>query len=295
MSNTLLATAIAVMMSIATGPQDAATTWRADPAWHAGKAEWALYDAVRPIYGRDRSYEATIFTNKQRMDPVTTVKADDWKQPDVVEVFKHNLSEIIQTENYDYRFLTTCFVQTETLAPWKIVFSSQEDCGSTYKQFVVDGGMVRAEQFCYFPGGGREPTNYGTVDALAFHDTLSLTLRDYPFDADEKPELALNLVPDQTDTHETPLMPEEAIVRYVGKETVVVPYGAIRAHHLVVEHAEHGGRATTDFWFAADRAMRHVMVKYDGPFGVHYELKRLEWWAYWKEPRPKAQPEFPAP
>jgi len=209
-----------------------ATDWRDDPAWHAGPAEWALYDAVRPIYGVDRHYEATIFTNKQRMDPATTTKSSGDRADGTIEVFKHNLSEMIPTENYTYRFLTTCFVRTDTLAPYKLVFSSQEDCGTTYKQILVEGDRVRAEQFCYFPESGAKTVEYAAPDDLAFHDTLSLTLRDYPFDAAEKPRLELDLVPDQTDTHETPLRPESATVEHVGEETVSVPYGRLPAHHL---------------------------------------------------------------
>lgn len=261
-----------------------ASGWRTDPAWYDGKAEWALYDAVRPIYGEPRRYEATIFTNKQQMDTATTTK--DAGGGDPIEVFKHNLSELIPTGNYTYRFLTTVFSRTDTLAPYKVVFSSQEDCGATYKQFVVDDDTVAAEQFCYFPDSGAKPATYARPEDLAFHDALSLRLRDYPFEAAEKPTLTLTLVPDQTDTHETEQRGSEAEVSYVERGIVNVPYGPVDAHHLRVTHARDGGVTATDYWFAADPSMRHVMVKYAGPYGVQYELKRLEWWAYWAEPRP---------
>jgi hypothetical protein len=253
--------------------------WRTDRAWDAGPAEWALYDAVRPIYGVDRQYEATLFTNTQRMDPATTVKSDGGGRGSF-EVFKHNLSEMIETEHYTYRFVTTCFVRSDTLAPYKVAVSSQEDCGTTYKQFVVADGAVDARQFCYFPGAGASAATYDAPANLAFHDALSLTLRDYDFDA--KPRLRVPLMPDQTDTHETGLRPGTATITYVERETVSVPYGEVDAHHLRVTHARDGGTTTTDYWFAADEAdMRHVMVKYHGPYGVRYELKRLGWWAYW--------------
>lgn len=280
--NVLLATVAlgALLFVAAAGAGPSTAGWRTDPAWYAGKAEWALYDAVRPIYGKPRKYEATIFTNKQMMDPATTTKhAGDGG----IEVFKHNLSEMIPTENYTYRFLTTVFARTDTLAPYKIVFSSQEDCGATYKQFVVDDD-VEAHQFCYFPNGGASPLTYDRPDDLAFHDALSLKLRDYPFDT--KPAMTLTLVPDQTDTHETSQRGRKAEVAYVERAKVEVPYGPVDAHHLRVKHERDGGVTQSDYWFAADAAMRHVMVKYAGPYGVKYELKRLEWWAYWGEPRP---------
>ena len=264
--------------------------WRNDPAWYEGTAEWALYDAQRTIYGKPRHYQATIFTNKQRMDPTTTTKAANWRDADTIEVFKHNVSEMIETKNYTYRFLTTCFIDTNTLEPYKIVASSQEDCGSTHKQFVIDDGQVHARSNSYFPNEGIQDISYrqpGESRHFAFHDTLTLTLRDYPFDADDQPVIKLKLIPDQTDNHATSQRPEEATVRLVGRESITVPYGTIEAHHLVVEHAQQGGTTRSDYWFAADKAMRHVLVKYEGPYGVKYELKRLDWWAYWSDPRPQ--------
>ena len=38
--------------------------WRDDPIWYDGKAEWALYEAERTIYGETRRYQTTIFVNK---------------------------------------------------------------------------------------------------------------------------------------------------------------------------------------------------------------------------------------
>ncbi|MHC5003799.1 MAG: DUF3108 domain-containing protein, partial [Planctomycetota bacterium] len=265
------------------------TSWRTDPAWDRGKAEWALYDAQRVVYGQPRRYEATIFTNPQAMDPGTTTKASDWRAAGTVPVFKHNCSELVPTDNYVYRFLTTCFVRRDDLRPFKIVASSQEDCGATYKQHLIRDGRVEAEQHGYFPGEGRATTSYrvpGGDAPLAFHDALSLTLRDYPFAAADPPELRLSLVDDQTDTHFVEQRPRPATVRYVGRETVGVPFGELDAHHLRVTHAAIGGSTTSDYWFAADPGLRHVMVRYEGPWGVRYELKRLDWWAYWAEPRP---------
>jgi len=281
---------VAAIALAAAGSSTTQSGWRTDPAWHQGKAEWALYDAVRPIYGRPRAYEATIFTNKQRMDPGTTTKVAGSRSLGAVEVFKHNVSEMIPTENYTYRFLTTCFVTTDELVPVKVVFSSQEDCGATYREFVLEGATIRADQSCYFPDAGRETTQFRRPGNLAFHDALSLTLRDYPFDAGDKPVLHLDLVPDQTDTHETGLAPGKATARYVDRTTLDLPYGSVDAHHLQVDHPRVGGATRSDFWFAADPALRNVMVRYEGPWGVRYELKNLGWWAYWDRSAPRPAP-----
>jgi hypothetical protein len=285
---TLTVLAAASLLATITAAEPAGTSWRDDPAWYSGKAEWALYDAVRPIYGVLRRYEATLFTNKQQMDPATTTKAEDWRGEDRVEVFKHNLSEMIPTEHYTYRFLTTCFVDAGTLAPRKLAVSTQEDCGTTFKHFVVDDDGVEADQFCYFPGPGEDHAEYARPRDFGMHDALSLTLRDYPFDAAEHPTQRLTLVPDQTDTHRTNQRGATATVEYVERTTVTVPFGAIDAHHLRVTHQSDGGVTETNYWFAADPALRRVMVRYEGPYGVRYALKKYGFWAYWdtNEKRP---------
>jgi hypothetical protein len=261
-------------------PGNTDASWRNDPAWYQGKAEWALYDAVRPIYGTPRTYEATIFTNKQMMDMTTTTKASG--ADGGIEMFKHNVSEMIPTENYTYRFLTTSFVRTDTLTPYKVVASSQEDCGATFKQFTLSRGTLDMYQSSYFPDQGVRQARSDPPRDVMFHDALTLTLRDYPFDAADTPTLKMSLIGDQTTTKLTSGHAAQATVQYVGRETISVPYGEVETHHLRVTHVRDGGTDASEYWFAADaKTMRHVLVRYKGPHGVTYALKALDWWAYW--------------
>jgi hypothetical protein len=259
-------------------PERPADSWRTDAAWHEGKAEWALYDAVRSIYGVPRSYEATIFTNREHLDPATGTKTLDHRAAGAVAVFKHTVSEIIPTENYTYRFLTSLHVQATSPGVVGLTMSSQEDCGSTFKRFTVRGGRVRADSYCYFPGAGERHVEYDGEPE--FHDAMLLTLRDRI--ADEiVPEARLTLVADQTDIHATEPRPDSATLRYLGKEDVTVPFGRLLTHHFRIEHAADGGVTQSDYWLAADPGLRHVAVRYRGPYGVEYRLKKLGWWAYW--------------
>jgi len=288
---TLAAAGLAALTTVQAEPKptmsEASTDWRTDPAWHQGKAEWAVYEAQRVIYGKPRHYEATIFTNVQHMDPGTTTKARSADVDGAIPVFKHNVSEMIPTDNYIYRFLTTTFVRRDDMSPYKVVASSQEDCGSSYKQFVARDGSVDAVQFGYFPGEGRADARFPRTDELAFHDTLTLTLRDYPFEQDEHRIDDLALVADLTDNHSARLTPRPAKLEQLGRETLNVPYGTVDTHHLKVTHEQFGGATESHYWFAADPDMRRVLVQYKGPYGVEYTLKRLDWWAYWSEPKPK--------
>lgn len=268
------------------------SSWRTDPDWYNGKAEWALYDATRNFYGRARHYQATIFTNKQQMDPDTTTKAENENDPNgnAFEVFKHNVSEIIPTDNYDYRFLTTAFVRADDLLTYKLIMSSQDDCGASYKQFVVDDNKIHATSFSYFPNEGKQDETYrlpGEPRNFSFHDDLTLTLRGYPFDQAEPPEIRRKLITDQTVPVATSSRPEEALIEFIAIETLEVPYGSVETFHLRMNHQPIGGSDETHYWFATDPAMRHVLVQYQGPWEITYRLKRLEWWAYWSDPRPE--------
>lgn len=277
--------ALAALADGRPGSTPSAGNWRTDPAWHAGKAEWALYDATRVIYGAPRSYEATIFTNKQSMALDTTTKIDGSSDRSI-EVFKHNVSEIVPTENYDYRFLTTSFVKSADMSVYKVAASTQEDCGSSYRQIVNDRGRLSMTEFCYFPGAGETSNSMRTPDRFSVHDALTLTLRDYPFGTQFLTALTLDLVPDLSNPRSVNMTPSKATISEIGDETITVPYGTLRAHHLRVDHEIDGRTVATDYWFSAEPGMRNVLVQYEDAIGTVYRLKRFDWWAYWSDPRP---------
>lgn len=209
-ASTLLVCSVAMCLAVAQRQQD--TNWKTDPAWNQGKAEWARYEATRTIYGKQRTYEATIYTNKQYNNPKTMTKAVDWQAPGNIEVFKHNVTEIIPTDNYDYRMLTTSFIRTDNLQPFKVVSSSQEDCGSSYREFINKGNRVEVDQFCYFPDTGHTEESIDTSKGIAFHNALSLTLRDFPYGAVFIKQPELNLIPDQRNNRQTKVTPENATI-----------------------------------------------------------------------------------
>lgn len=262
------------------GPLATAQSWRDDAIWDDGKAEYAVYDASRPIYGEPRQYEAVIITNKQHMDPRTTTKASDWQDRRAFVVFKHNTREVAPTPNYEYKYLTTAFIRAEDLSPYKLTMSSQEDCGASFKNAVVDGGRVEVDSFVYFPDAGHVEERYSAPRDFQFYDALTLTLRNYPFD--EPRDVTLRLLPEQTDTHSTPLKPSKATVRYAGRETLELPIGNVAAHHLVVSLPD--GKQS-DYWFADDAEhpdWLRILVRYHGFDGVRFHLKSRERWAYWE-------------
>jgi hypothetical protein len=262
-------------------PAIAATgSWRDDPIWHDGLAEKCVYEATRTIYGTERRYLARAYTDRERADPRTTVKTE---AADGVEVFKHHWSEIVPTENYDYRFSTMAFVRADDLATFKLTASTQEDCGASFKELWREKDRFRWADSVYFPGSGRRE---GWIHReVVLFDALPLVLRDFPFDAPE--EKRVHVLPSQKDTHQTSFEPVERKIRYAGKSVQELPIGAVEAHELELSTPE--GAIEARFWFAADTSAPrlHALVRYEGPQGVTYRLASQERKAYWDRGGPR--------
>lgn len=261
--------------------------WRDDPTWHDGQAEIALYDATRTIYGQPRHYVARVMTNKEHADPETKTKSDAGIGR---AVFKHHVREDIPTEHYTYHYSTMAYVGTDDLKSLKLDMGSQEDCGASFKQYVNHAGALTWRQFTYFPHEGARSGAYAPSDHFAFQDALSLILRGYPFD-DPPRILRLAVLDDQTTNHLSRAEPSKAAVFYVGRETLALPIGPTDAHHLRVRHHRptDGQNAPVqdqvhDYYFAADGSppLLHVLVRYDGPNGMAYQLRDHKRDAYWQ-------------
>ncbi|MDX1682174.1 MAG: hypothetical protein R3336_03545 [Phycisphaeraceae bacterium] len=255
------------------------TAWREDPIWHDGKAEIAVYEATRVIYGQPRTYDARLMTNFEHASPKTFTKAPDGKGR---AVFKHHLREDIPTRAYTYHYSTMAYVGTEDLKSLKIDMGSMEDCGATFKQIVNHAGELTWRQFSYFPNEGRRAGSFEPSARLVFHDALTLVLRGFPFK--DPQDMTIEVLPDQTDTHLTPVQPVAMEVTYGGVSTLDLPAGRIRAHQLTVTPAGET-EAAGQYWFAADGSAPwlHALVQYQDGDGTRYRLKSLTREAYWRK------------
>ncbi len=249
-------------------------SWRTDRVWYDGLAEKCVYDGTRTIYGRERAFLASIYTDKERADPRTTVKTDD---PGGVEVFKHHASERVPTENYDYDFSTACYVRSDDLSCFKLTAATQEDCGASIKEVWRTGSAYSFFESVYFPGGGRRE---GRLDGAAvFEDALPLILRDFP--SGERATFGLSVIPSQKDIHAVPFEPVPMNVRAGPRETLDLPCGRIEAFRVDLVAA---GEERARFWFAAEEGAPwlHALLRYEGPNGVTYRLRSIERTAYWE-------------
>jgi len=252
-------------------------SWRVDPVWHDGMAEKCVYEATRTLYGEEWRYLARAYTDLERADPRSTVKTEDGAG---IAVFKHHWSEIVSTWNYDYRYSTMIYVRADDLAPFKLTASTQEDCGASWKEVWREGERLRWMDSVYFPGSGRREGEIGKPADAALFDALTLTLRDFPFEAPADRDL--RLVPTQKDTRRTSFEPVHRTARYAGRSTQDLPIGKLDAHELHLATPE--GAVEARFWFAAEAGAPrlHALVRYEGPGGVRYRLQSQERTAYWK-------------
>ncbi len=256
--------------------------WRTDPVWYDGQAEKCVYEATRTLYGRERRYLATAYTDKERVDERSAVKSEG---AGGTLMFKHHWSERVPTENYDYDFSTSVYVVVDDLSCFKLTAATQEDCGASFKQVWRRDGQLCYWESVYFPDAG---TREGLVGErhVVFEDALALVLRDLPFSSasgDVVLGYELRLLPSQKDTHRVPYEPDLVSVVTGPTETLSLPCGEVRAHRVTVDRE---GEVLARYWFAADGSAPwlHALVQYEDPHGVSYRLKSIERTAYWQRP-----------
>jgi hypothetical protein len=244
-------------------------TFGDDPVWHDGLVEKAVYTASRVVYDKPRAYEAVFFTNKEQHDRATWTKAD--KSRDAVEVWKHNQVEVIPTPNYDYKYVTTAHLSVDAMSLTRLDCTSQEFCGTSFKQFIRKAGQRTAERtlqywgFSYMPEAGRVAAEVsGDVVAV---DALPLWLRNYPWGA---PSVKVQLIRSQKSNRPTDHKPVAGGVSYVGEE------GDAYKLELKLD-----GQTAGTYWMAKDPARGHIMLKYRGADGQQYDLKSVERMNYW--------------
>ncbi len=264
MKNLLLAISMLFLACTVAGAQD----WQSDSIWHDGLVEKAVYAASRIVYGRPRAYEAIFFTNKELHDAATLTKAD--KSSNTIEVWKHNQIEDIPTPNYHYHYETTSHLTTDKLALTRLDCSSQEFCGTSFKQFELRPGQSKLSffLFSYMPETGRTEGLIDPGQGLVIPaDALPLRLREFDLVAGQP--LKFWIIDSQKSNRQTSpdIIPAEA--RDIGEENGTRKIEVYKADQLL-----------GTYWMASDR--QHVMTKYAGADGQSYELKSVQRVNYWK-------------
>ncbi|HET9480589.1 MAG TPA: hypothetical protein VFP98_02445 [Candidatus Polarisedimenticolia bacterium] len=153
--------------------------WSTASVWDDGMAEVAVYDATRRVYGIERSFETVLITVKEELDAATAVKADPpYTGRKLVTVLKANLISRIETENYPYHYMTTLFVRRDDPASLvKLAQSSQDWCGTTFKEVLGLQHPVRLRFHSYFDGQADGSHPMPLAGGAVLEDQLPLVLR----------------------------------------------------------------------------------------------------------------------
>lgn len=252
--------------------------------WDDGLSEISYYDAVDTIYGAQRRYTRVMLVNREWLNAAEFVKAmvPDLARGDI-PVLKLNIAEEIPTANYNYRYMVTLFVNRESLLPLKLTASSQEWCGTTFKQLQwLPAGRgteapsrpeLRIQSFSYFEGEGDrvwalpgEPVVYPAEALFLLVRASAAAGRDWD----------LHLLPPMRSNHAvapTPVAAQIRVDRAVSE--LDVPFGKFRAVRVRVSRESHEER----FWIESDPPYR--LLSHESDAGQQMILRHVERRAYW--------------
>jgi len=257
---------------------DAWTRFSKLPLWEDGLSEMCYYNAACTIYGRTRRFTRVHMFNRQFMDRTTHIKASG-DSTDVVPAFKFVIAEQIPTENYNYRFLTTGFLERPSLGPIKLSASSQEWCGHTFKELLWSrdphvapkAWSMELQSFSYMPGeGDHHWTLSADVDAYESLFVLSRAL--VASGADSRRVRLLKSLRVNHGADPDPIigvLQKDGAVRSLG-----VPFGEFDAQRVVLDWQ---GPAT---WFDIETTAPFRVVAFQTG-NVQATLRFVERRAYW--------------
>jgi hypothetical protein len=275
-------------MKLAVQKFDAATTkpepvaipnskeWGKNSLWDDGKAEVARYDAERIIYGKRRQYEAVLIVVKEDFNKAFYAKADYPEKVETLPVIKLNIVQEIPTTNYDYRFLTSVFVnRSDVFAPLKATMGSQEWCGNTFKEFKTWGGKTELVYHTYWDNEGDGSLALNFVDGYILEDQIPVAFRSLSFAQGLafKTKMLPSLISSKLGKPE--LIDME--VNIVGDEKIQTKSGKFDVWKLEIR-AE--GKTST-YWF--EKTFPNTLVRMEKPDGQTFMLKDRTRREYWVE------------
>ena len=255
--------------------------WSRDAVWDDGQAEVAHYDSRRRVYAVERAFETVIITVKEDFDRGRAVKADPpYAGRDLVTVLKMNVLSRIQTENYPYNYMTSVFVKREDPGVLvKLAGSSQEWCGTTFKEVVTWDGMPYLLFHSYFDGqgDGRHPLALGRESLL--EDQLLLALRGARLQ--QGLPYRFNLYDSLITNSVRPPAAHAVSATFVGAEDVTVPAGSFRAERIEVkpEAGRLRDRPSLVYWI--EQGGMRALVKWEASDGRSLALKAIARRNYW--------------
>lgn len=265
--------------SNAAGPAEPPTAAKTDfvemEYWNDGLAEMCYYDATDEIYGKPRSYTRTMLMNREWMDPDTMVKFVGADISKAVPVFKITIAEEIPTENYNYRYLVSQYLRRSDLRFEKLAVSSQEWCGTTFKQLKRGKDRITLNGFSYFEGEG-DQTFTLPADANVYpREALFALARQVAISSESRETTVMSRL---RSTHlQKPQTRKLTLVPKAKTQRVTVPAGTYTARLVQLKKGE---QVLAEY--LVDASAPHLLLRYeDRESGHNFALRAFEKRAYW--------------
>ncbi|NOT02569.1 MAG: hypothetical protein HOP29_18330 [Phycisphaerales bacterium] len=248
------------------------------PLWEDGFSEMCYYDATCELQGKRREFTRVHLMNREAMDERRWIKAAG-NETYVLPVLKMVISEEAPTENYNYRFLTTAYLERPSLEPVKVCVSSQEWSGHSFKmlqwsRFQENQPSEWSLDLCSYSDipdeGDRWWPHLSNVDA---YESLYLFARAVIASGGESRRM--RLLHSLRHNHAADSEPVSAILRIDGEpREIKVPPGRFNVRRVVLDWE---GAET---WFDVETAAPFRLVAYQAS-DIHAELRFVERRAYW--------------
>lgn len=259
----------------ATPPVAATTDFAAMDYWNDGLAEMCYYDATDRIYGKPREYTRVMLMNREWIDPDTMVKFVGEDRSKAVSVFKITIAEEIPTENYNYRYLVSQYLRRSDLRFEKLAVSSQEWCGTTFKQLKRGADAVTLTGFSYFEGEG-DQTFTLPADANVYPRESLFALARHTALSGESRELQV-LNPLRSTHLQEPTTRRLTLVPKAKTQRVTVPAGTYTAR---IVHLKDGEAIIAEY--VMDASAPHLLLSFeDRETDQSFALRAFEKRAYW--------------
>lgn len=272
---------LCVALGALAAPAAGAGGWGGSRLWNDGRAEVAVYDSERIVYGTKRVFREHLLTVREELRLDTLVKADQPKGQPTVSVLKLNQVQQFDTDNYPYRYLTSVFVRQDDVARlMKMTVGSQEWCGNTFKILTASGaGQAMFEAFSYFDGEAHARAELPVGENDYFEDQLPLSFRALPF----KPgySASIRLWNWQTTNRGDVPTAIEATVEVTAEEVIRTRAGSIPSWKVTVARPD----GLDVYWF--EKAFPNILVKMEMMDGRKRLLHGRARWSYWDRRLPE--------
>lgn len=253
-------------------PSGVDASWRRDPVWDDGKAEFCAYDVTWSRYGNHYDGRALLILVKEPWNDKLDVKADD-PSASPFEVLKLNHARDVATGIYTYHQMASVYLRRDTGALQKIAATSSEACGVS----TAEVARGRLDTRSYFDGQGNRSLAW--PDGAVPEDGLPAVLRDFVAGNEGDTPATLRVFPSLMQSR----FPELAAAEWKVEKKAVE-----EGVRLQLQREGHS------LAYTFERQPPHRLLRFETGDGTVYKMKKCERLAYWEMHDPGDEAWLPA-